>query len=215
MDLTELKSEFQIAFEDLATSGSKGLDDYEISVCLTNGQEMLVLQLLQAKDMTALRAVTVDESTSASTGDSIFPGGIKYSLVSQILAVLDRVVISENKENIGVTAVPPGVITEMYKAAYKYPPKNVAYVMVGENTEVVFPPLNFNIKAYMYSYIKQPKAIVLEGVVSDAGISIPSNPPTLLAPLHRRIIDGAVKYAVKTYIGQPEKSIGNDNNRDK
>lgn len=214
MNLTELKSEFDIAFEDLATAGSKGLDNYETSVCLTKGQELLILKLLSSKDIGNLRAVIVDDFNASKLGDSMFPGGRKFFVGENVLGILDRVVINGDMA-ISVQEVPPGVITSMYKSAYKYPPKNVAYVMVGENTEVVFPPLNFVIGEYRYSFVKQPHMIVLENTIGPEGVALPAFDPTLHEPMHRQIIDFAVKYAVTTYMGQPEKSTGNGNSGDK
>ena len=215
MILTELKDEFKIAFEDLATSGSKGLDEYEISVCLTKGQENVIYQLMQAGDMHNLSPIidVLSLSTPIGAGVMLMGNGSRYATPENAMGILDRVV-KYGDDIIGTEVVPPGVISNMFKAAYKYPPKNVAYVMVEENSETVFPPLNYLIGEYVYTYIKYPRDIVLEGVITN-NVTVPASNPSLNSPLHRRIVEAAVQYAVGTYIGQPEKTLGNDNSGNK
>ena len=68
MLLTELNSEFEILFEDLATAGSKGLDDYEKSVCYTYAQDSLVKQLAEGNLLDPIKSLV---DTFQNTGPGV------------------------------------------------------------------------------------------------------------------------------------------------
>ena len=207
MNSTELKSEFDILFEDLATNGSKGLDDYEISVCLTKGQEIVIDALLAQQDLEKLAPLTKIQKESTSL-PSEYATAKQYAHPVDSKRIIRRFLTSSlpYQGQIPVIAPGPGPIDSMLMSPYKYPPKNLAYVIVEENTDVVFPPLTYALSFYNFLYVKYPKPITI-GTQLMNGQSYTDNPPSLNTDLHRAIVEAAVNFAVKVYIGTPETPI--------
>ena len=87
MVLTELISEFEILFEDLATAGSKGLDSYEKSICFTFAQKAIVGQLANSGNLTPITSLVATHVASTSTA-SIYKTGKKYPSVTNPLAII-------------------------------------------------------------------------------------------------------------------------------
>lgn len=249
MNLTEIKSEFQILFEDLATSGSKGLDDYEISVMLTMAQEFMVKEFAgQGLETPIQELIKVREADLAD--DGLQPVGLEYSKYptallykgSSAMVTLQRTLIENVPDtNIGnpvgdskqsfvpVAIVTSQVIDRMLMGAYKYPPKNLAYVVVGVAREIVYPPLklltaiatgnNENVNTtgaiYYRREVDYPSPIILaDGLAPINGIAVETD-PVLPEYIHRDIIKTAVDLAVDFYIGQPEKAIDNGSSGNK
>jgi len=205
MNSTEIRNEFDVLFEDLATDGSIGLDDYEKGVCLTKGQEMIFDSLIQQQDLEKLGPMTFSEVHSAEDAiPSVYNNALKFNTTVDAERVIHRVVSSAKKGQIPVSAVGPTAISQMLAGPYKYPPKDLAYVMVEEDTDIVFTPPNFNVDNYVRLYVKQLEPVDLRKTY----------PFTLDKSLHSKIITAAVQYAVTVYIGQQETSV-DDNDRDK
>jgi len=221
MTSNELRAEFQIMFEDLATAGSVGLNDYEMSVCLTKGQEIVVAALLKAKELGSLMPlISTIRAEKSETTATPYEYGNRFLIPTNSMAVIERAVkgnklkrVGEelkeiSEEIIGVEPVEAGKISKMYLSTYKFPPKNLAYVMVEENAETVFPPLMFKIKDYIVSYVKYPRGISLGNQVIN-GENLSNSLPSLNPPLHRAIVEAGVQFAISTYVGQPEKQVNN------
>jgi hypothetical protein len=205
MDSTELKDEFEILFEDLATSGSKGLDIYEKSVCYTYAQEQLVRQLMK-EDLYAISGLIKTKLEPTGT-QSEYKTGKNYPLSPSEIGILGYYA-SSVKKDIPATEVPQQVIDKLLLAPYQYPPKNLVYVVVGEDTNVVFLPLNFVPTGFTTRYVAYPPPIILgtlQGVTIN-GLSTES-PPSITEDYHRTLVEAAVQYAIKVYIGQPEKEV--------
>lgn len=205
MDLTELNNEFDILFENLATAGSKGLDSYEKSVCYTYVQEQLVKQLAFQDPNAVAQLFTVDTQAIVS------PGTYKTSGTSP--AIQDAIAIvgyfaSDANKDIPAEIVPQKVIDSLLLAPYQYPPKNLVYVVVGEDTNEVFLPLNFNGTTFTTRYVMYPPPIILTDITPDTidGISTPSN-PSITEAYHRTLVNSAVQYAIQIYVGQQEKEV--------
>lgn len=206
MDLTELTSEFDILFEDLATAGSKGLDDYEKSVCYTYAQEQLVKQLAKTDPSSIASLITVQSETTSTAGK--YKTGKKYSIVTGDMEILGYFA-SDNVKDIPGTEVPQQVIDKMLLAPYQYPPKSLVYVVVGEDTNEVFLPLNFTATSFNTRYVSYPPPIILSTLTGDDtinGIQTESLPSVSDAYM-RALVNAAVQYAIKLYVGQPEKEV--------
>lgn len=216
MNLTELNSEFEILFEDLATNGSKGLDAYEKSVCYTHVQEELVRELAKANNLDAIQNM-VSHSEESNFSSSIYSTGKKFTAVTDALHVLDYFVKPLSEADGDIPAIGPdqSVIKSMLASAYKYPPKNLAYVVMGETSLIVFPPFNYGMKSLVTKYVKFPNPIILDNLTGDDsvnGIQVPTN-PQIHQSYHRELVRRAVQYAITVYIGQPEKEVKNDRSR--
>ena len=69
MTSTEFSNEFDVLFENLTTGGNIELDEYEKSICLTKGQEILALEMAQAGDNLNLTKLSrLSEYTTVVTG---------------------------------------------------------------------------------------------------------------------------------------------------
>ena len=216
MNLTELASEFTILFEDLATQGSKGLDDYEKSVCFTHVQEQVIKQLAQAKMLDPISTlVKFSEETTIQT--SIYTTAKEFTKVNSPFHVCSYFIKSNNGGDIGCIEQEGKFITSLLASPYKYPPKNLAYVVMGETRNIVFPPFNYDLKSLVTKYVEYPSPIILSalsGEDSINGITIATD-PILDKAFHRELVKLAVQYAIEIYIGQPEKQVPNDSSRNK
>ena len=219
MNSKELNNEFEILFEDLATAGSKGLDGYEKSVCFTYAQDSIVKSLARQKDLVdIIELVKFNEDTVSSS--SVYRNGISYKAVPKALMTLDHFLRSTN-EDITAILTPQAIIDSMLSSAYKYPPKNLAYVVVGENIDepgfIVFPPLFFTPEAFVTRFVTEPTPVILE--ILTGGLTIRGESsitlPMLKDSYQSELVNAAVQFAIKLYIGQPEKEAGNDGSRNK
>jgi hypothetical protein len=210
MLLKELNSEFGLLFEDLSTAGSKGLDDYERSICFTVAQERIITALASQKNLSEIQDLVV---FNIETNDSPSPymNSVQYNSLNESLLDLDFSISSINKD-IPAVRVPMLVIDNMKGTAYQYPPKDLAYVVVGESTYIVFPPLYFDVIKFTTRYVKTPTPVILSALDNGDSIKGISNPtePVLKDSYQDELVDGAVKYAIAAYIGVPEKEVQND-----
>jgi hypothetical protein len=212
MDLTELNNEFDILFEDLATAGSKGLDEYEKSVCFTYAQEQVVKGLAEQQNLIPITSLVKINQEITST-PSKYKTGKNYPIVTDSLVNLGYFASSADKD-IPADVVPQQVITNLLLAPYQYPPKNLVYVVVGEDTNIVFLPLNFQATSFNTRYVEYPTPVILDtltGGLSINGLTVPTD-PVLDESFHRMLVNAAVQYAISVYIGQQEKEVP-DNQR--
>lgn len=207
MNLTELNNEFEVLFEELATSGSKGLDVYEKSLCFTFAQTMLAKSLLKDNQLDQLVNLIEFNVESSATPSQYFNGQL-YAASYTELGLLGMHLKGSNYD-IPVVAITTGDLDKLLSGPYKYPPKDLAYVVMGSDTHVVFSPFNFTPTSLVTRYLRQPTPIVLENLTG--GLSIEgvtgATLPELPNSLHVELIGAAVNYAIKTYIGVPEKEV--------
>ena len=215
MNLRELKNEFEILFEDLATSGSKGLNDYEKSICYTYAQESLIKTLAERGNMKDIQEL-IKFNVDASGTSSHYRTGRKYSKVPNLLVYLDSILKSTSKD-IPAIEVPQTVISNMLASAYQYPPANLAYVVVGEDTDIVFPPLYFTTASFVTRYIIAPSPVILSALTGTDTIKglTAATAPILKDSYQDELVNAAVQFAISIYIGQPEKEASNDGPRNK
>ena len=215
MNLKELNSEFSILFEDLASAGSKGLDSYERSICFTYAQDEIIKTLAKQGKLDDIQElVAFNENTVAL--QAVYKTAKKYARVPKTLLELDHFLSGADKD-IPAVSVPQVVIDSMLSAAYKYPPVNLAYVVVGEDALIVFPPLYFVTRAFVTRYVKLPTPVILETLTGADTIrdETAATEPILKDGYQVELVNAAVQFAVKVYIGQQEKEAGNDSSRNK
>lgn len=211
MNLTELNNEFKVLFEDLATSGSKGLDDYERSLCFTYSQEDISRQLASSGVLDPISTL-VKNSEETALLTSIYDTAKDVAKVSDPFFVLGYFVKSNTVENsdVGATPVSMAFINgSILSGPYKYPPKNLAYVVMGETNITVFPPFNYDLKSLVTRYVEKPTPVILTSLTGGDTIDGLSTPtaPVIAASYHTELVKRAVEFAVKTYIGQPEQEV--------
>jgi len=213
MNLSELSTEFDVLFEDIATAGSKGLDEYEKSICYTYAQDELIKALALKGDLQDIQDLIKFNSNTTSLS-SVYRTGRKYTKVSNSLSDLHYFLKGSDKD-IPASVVPPIVIDNMLSAPYQYPPKNLAYVVVGEDDRIVFPPLSFTIDSFVTKYVEIPTPVILEDLSGSLTIrgENSATEPILKDGFQNELTRAAVKFAVDIYIGQQEKEVGNDSQR--
>lgn len=207
MLLTELSSEFDVLFENLATNGSKGLDEYEKSVCFTAAQELIVKQLAQSGNLYPISSLVKYNKETAVQGVTSYSTARRYlNTTYEALYILGYYATRQGID-IPAKVVPQIVIDNMLFAPYKYPPKDLVYVVVGENTDEVFLPLNFNAESFTTRYVAYPTPVILDSL--DTSIREVNTPtiPILDNSFQTQLVDFAVKYAIEIYIGQQEQTL--------
>jgi len=217
MTNAELTSEFEILFEDLATAGSKGLDNYEKSVCYTYAQEVLIRALAKSGQLEPIRSLVKVETVSVPAGASTF-----YKTGKDIPIAAEKFYEvgfygSDADKDIPAKVVPQDVIDSMLVMPYQYPPINLVYVVVGTNAYVVFFPLHFTALSFSTRYVDYPTPVILEtltGTDTINGIQT-ATPPAIDEANHRDLVNAAVQYAISVYIGQQEKEVSDGSSRDK
>ena len=225
MLLQELSNEFDILFEELATAGSKGLDEYEKSICFTYAQSLIVDDLIKTKTYSfSQNLLTTLSLIETTVTDDIYGDYCKnYATDSKVYKILGYVLRgNRNKENFNISI--PGLevtdseIQNMLALPYKYPPKDLAYVLrvqdAGDSTKIVsaiFAPFKFVLsKSLFVKCILTPTPIILETLVSESiRDTKTATKPILDDFLQEKLVEGAVMFAIEKYIGLPEKEIPN------
>lgn len=210
MDLTELNNEFDILFEDLATAGSKGLDSYEKSICFTYAQEGIVDQLAQSGNLIPISSLVATQVEPTGTA-SEYKTGKRYPIVNNPVAIIGYFASNATKD-IPAKPVPQQTIDSMLLMPYKYPPKDLVYVVVGESTNLVFLPFTFTATGFSTRYVTQPTPIILDTLTGDSirGLTAATQ-PVLIDAWQDKLVNAAVQYAIKVYIGQQEKEVPDGN----
>lgn len=216
MNLTELNNEFTILFEDLATQGSKGLNNYERSVCFTYVQEQMIRQLAKSDVLDPISSL-VDYSEETNIQTSIYNTAKEFLQVDNPFHVFSYFIKSNTKGDVGCIDAKEQFITALLASPYKYPPKNLAYVVMGETKITVFPPFNYDLKSLVTKYLLYPSPIILAPLTGGYTIngSTAATNPILDESYHREMVNQTIAYAVKVYIGQPEKQVSDDSPRNK
>lgn len=226
MLLAELSDRFEVLFEDLSTSGSKGLDSYEQSICFTYAQKQLIKALAEAKNFYPISSlIKYNKETIVPTNEtySVYQTAKVFRITRNYFHIIghflkgnttDNGVISEGKD-IPLIEVSESVINSMLASSYKYPPKNLAYVMMGEGTVTVFPPFSFGASEMYTRYVEFPTPIILEAITGGDTIDgkIEATEPILDQSFHEELVNAAVQYAIQAYIGQEEKDLGPDDSK--
>ena len=217
MTENELIEEFNILFEDLATAGSKGLDNYEKSICYTYAQEQIVKQLAIQGQLTHIRdLVKIDTSLVGTFTASKYKTGKNIAIPPTLLQEIAYFATDTDRDITGAL-VPQQVIDTMLSMPYHYPPKHLVYVVVGEDTNIVFFPLNFTPVSFSTRYVEYPTPVILEALTGDDSINelTALTLPILNDAYLKDLVTAAVQYAITIYIGQPEKEVPNGNTRNK
>lgn len=226
MLLTELNSEFDVLFEELATNGSKGLDMYEKSLCYTFAQSRIVDDLIKTKTYSFSQTLLATVNLGVTTvNDDMYGDYCKnYNTSPEIYKVLGYVVRGKRDKETFFTSI-PGIevddkkINDLLTLPYKYPPKDLAYVLRVQNSgtsnkivTAVFAPFKFAIIDTLFvKCILTPTPIILEDFSNGETIGglDKGTKPILDEFLRDKLVEAAVLYAIDKYVGMPEREIPN------
>lgn len=212
MNSTELIKEFDLLFENLATNGSVGLNNYEKSVCYTYAQEQIVRDLASKSVLGPIEDLVKVTENSTIVTSSLYKSAKEFLRVTDSTYDLNYFLKSNTAVDIPAVEQTGDQINQMLAGAYKYPPKNLAYVVMGEINLIVFPPFNYDLKSLVTRYVQYPTPIILEALTGGLTINTltAETVPVVHESVHRDLAKAAVKYAIEIYIGQEEKEVTDD-----
>ena len=213
--LTEWSLEFDLLYNNITSNKAPGLEEYEKSVFLTNGQLALVKDVFTAKAnglqegiddserrQSDFRSLVTSKRLDVSTTNNKFntSGNTRrYEYPSDLLIVLNEEVFYDGKS---YTVVPLSheAYARLRKKPYKYPPKGQIWRLNTDDDMVELVsniPLGASSFEYQMRYVKRPTPIILTDLpqgLSIEGVSTATN-CTLPEHLHDEILQRAVLLA--------------------
>jgi len=229
MTNTELKNEFLIHYNAIASNSAPGLDDYEISVFLTKAQLELVKNYYNPlgnkykdgfehseKRRVDLKELIVNHISTTEINDphKLVADSQFYTIPSDVFVlILEQAKVSTNDclngKYIDVYPKTHDEFLIQYANPFKKPDADhiwrIDYSKIGANSvvELVSP---YNIVEYKARYIKYPSPIILvdlDVAFPSEGLSIDgitaATTCKLNQEIHREIIDRAVELALRDY----------------
>lgn len=229
MTVTEFKNEFNIHYNAIASQSAPGLDDYEISVFLTNAQEEIVKNYYTADgnkykkgfEGSEKRRVDLKElvKTYISTTSIISFDGLSND--SKFFVIPDEVFLMiyetatldtddcNNGLQVNVIAKTHDEFNIQYDNPFKTPDKSTVWrlnISKFGNDKVVELICPLNIINYKLRYIKYPKPII----ITDLNTAFPNENLSIYGidtvteceldqSIHKEILDRAVELALRDY----------------
>lgn len=216
MNLTEFKNEFEIVYDNVASNSAPPLDDYEISVFLTKGQENYVRSIYRKFDKTeedkrildalinpGLSTTPINYPSDASFDNSRF-----FELNDDLMFIINEYVTLNsniNKLKNKKTSVIPYSYDEIdYQLGnpFKFPNEKISWRLDykrknGKRVVEILTANNSKPASYIYKYIKYPNPIIISNITETInGLNVPSN-TELPEFTHRTIVDEGVKVALE------------------
>lgn len=232
MNVTEFFDRFNVLYNNIDSNAAPGLNGYEISVCLTKGQEEII------KNHFNPQGNKYQEGFSDSPKrDADFKNLIKTSATPQLIPLepvyrLDsRSVVFKIPDDAFILLneqfhtnllkysplmpkyLTPAEFNAALKKPFKYPSKAEAWVIQGDHTEVggtIEVLSNPPVQTVTFRYIKRPAPIIVEDLTqygtSINGVSAVSE-CELDSSIHEEILQRAVEIAKAAYTGDVNTSI--------
>lgn len=218
MTTVEIRSEFNLYYDNLASNLAPGLDGYEISVYLTRAYEQYVDALYADYEQNEkvrkilaplvksekLQPVSVSHIEPSSHESHFFKlsNNVKYIVYEHIHynGNADRCV---RNNNISVTPVTHDDFTRVYKDPFKYNKKRALRLDISDNSGSVYAEIiakDSRIDHYFIRYIMTPKPIIVDDINPssingfDKRMECPLNDKSI-----REIIELAAKLAYADY----------------
>lgn len=221
MTPTEFKNEFDLLYNNIMSDMAPGLDDYEISLFLTQAQEELVQQLYSGSGSFAgfeanerVRrnlANLLHTNTITVTTPNKYGNYFVYSIdiANNILHIIsERVEIGslsccnpeDNKKWVNVAPVKYDEINKVLENPFRRP-NNRQVLRMDEGTNRVKIISKASVYKYEYDWLQKPSPIIVSDL--PAGFSIngvsTAQTSTLDESLHRPIIKYAVQLAAASW----------------
>ena len=233
MELSEFSNEFDVYYNSITSNQAPGLDEYEKSVFLTQGQSEVLVSYFDPrrnkvqegydgsqKRQIDFSTVTVVQSYSDSSkfSPAIFDprtNSKSVSMPSDILSMVnERLVVTRDSKDTYLTVVPVQFqeYDRLMSKPYGRPLKRQAwrvfnYSSATNRADLVVGPGDV-IKEYSFRYVKRPKPIILADLdgLSIEGLDSPT--PCELDPiLHHEILKRAVELAKTSWEGSLQSTI--------
>lgn len=228
MTNSELKNEFLIHYNAIATNSAPGLDDYEISVFLTKAQLELVKNYYNPAgnkykdgfENSEKRRNDLKELLVAYVSTDKIVSSLGIAPESQFFGIPANVfLIVQEQAKVSTTDCLNGTYIDVYpkthdeyninyRNPFKRPDQDHVWrldtsQLGGKKTIELLSP--YNITDYKFRYLRYPKPIVLSDltVFTGEGLSIDgvtaATPCELSEEIHREILDRAVELALRDY----------------
>ncbi len=229
MTVTELKNEFNILYDGVASNSAPALDDYEISVFLTRAQEELVKNKAIAlsdpkgqgfegnsKRRNDLKNLIKDYKTTIiqTTTNKINDNGTVFIIPSDTMLILQEAVKITNTDCANQTqtvSVVPKTHDEynvQINNPFKQPDETqvwrIDYNSIDSGNNIVELISKYPITEYRLRYLKYPQPIILSDLTTfSEGLSINSLTSARTSELddsvHIEIVKRAVEMAILSY----------------
>ena len=213
MTTTEFKDELNVIYENINKGGAPGLDDYEISVILSNAQEELVKAM---PDESFPGLVAVDAIASPTTTG--IDDGYSFNLPSDWLRFLNEKVENVSGDVLRVLPISPEEYTSKLSKAYSYPPRRRAWRLLLDESDTnsaveIRVRSGFVPTTYTLRYLRRPTPII----VADLSTLTPATTIDGLSAItqceiadkyHRDIIKYASQLADQYYMDKYETTNG-------
>lgn len=218
MTPTEFRNEFDLLYNNIMADMAPGLDDYEVSLFLTQAQEELVQQLysgsgnfmgFEANEKTRRNLANLLHTTRVATSSPAAFG--KYwsypvSIASNILHIVsERAEISDTdccdtKKWVNVAPVKYDEINKVLENPFRRP-NNRQVLRMDVSTTSVKIISKAIVSNYEYDWLQKPAPIVVSNLPAGFSINGVSTAQTsaLDESLHRPIIKYAVQLAAASW----------------
>lgn len=225
MTLAEFKSEFETNYDYLSGSSAPPIDDYEISLFLTQAQEILVKEYYNPQSNRYLEGFDTSEKRRRNLSNLIEPGyngnpqqftleqmsesSRFFSLEDDLMfiiyekAKLKSEDVCFNNNLVDVMPITYDDYSYLKDNPFKKPDETSAwrldYKVINDKRHVeIITAENTNAYEYHYKYLRYPNAIIISNLNTETinNISGPSN-CELPNDFHREIVSKAVELALE------------------
>ena len=223
----EFRYEFDLLYNNIMSDMAPGLDDYEVSLFLTEAQEKVVTQLYSGVNFTGgfesaekvrrylanlIRRVVMNKDTNPALPapeTRLYHGKyLEYDIgVNDNLMVFisERVVLKdteccERDKSVNVTPIKYDELNKVMENPFRRP-NNRQALRVDDETHAVRILSRTDIVEYSYDYLKRPDPIIVSNLPAGFSINGVSTEQTseLDESLHRTILDYAVQLAAASW----------------
>lgn len=230
MTATEFRHEFDLLYNNIMSDMAPGLDDYEVSVFLTQAQEEIVSQLyggsgnfdgfesnekVRRNLANLIHTTQVQDISNPTAVGRYFEYDITLSgnllvLISERAEVMDTV--CNAKKYVNVQPVKYDEINKILENPFRRPNNHKVLRMDMDTTHIKIISAS-DVSTYEYNWLQKPAPIILSDLPSGFTINGLSNAPaSATAPasaldesLHRPIIKYAVQLAEASWASNNKK----------
>lgn len=229
MTTTEFKNEFDILYDSVTSNAAPPLDDYEVSVFLTQGQERFIQSTYNSllnkyqvgfdrseknkRSLSNLLATGINNNPKSYPNEAINQNSLFFELEDDVMYLInERVKLSSSDicyKNKVVSVLP--LTYDEYNMQlhnpFKKPNDKVAWRLDNKkinnkNTVEILTANNTKPSEYTYKYIKYPKPIIVGNITESINGLTTVTECELDNSTHREIVDIAVQIALEA-MGNP------------
>lgn len=222
MTTTEFKNEFELGY-DAGSQGAPSLDNYEISVVLTQAQEQIVKSTYSGKNIDGTPFENSEKNrrilnelvknytqSTQAVSDGISSDSVFYSIPDSFFILMEQGTIEGTTKLINITPITHDEYLKSKKNPFRKPNKRKAWrldISKTGGTNLVEIISSEKLSKYQMRYLTKPKPIVISnlttGEFAGLGLSIDgeTTPATCLLNnlIHREILGRAIEIAIRNF----------------